>query len=181
MPSNRKLSHDDYTVAWICALPVEMAAAQFMLDEVHEDLPTSSHDHNSYTLGRIGKHNVVIAGLPHGRYGNTSATEVVRDLLASFDSIRFGLMVGIGGGIPNNNADIRLGDIVVSKPTGAYGGVVQYDYGKALKGCFARTGGHYMGTRVPIQFWTPGVPNITIGCCYIWELIYGHPVVHEPL
>jgi nucleoside phosphorylase len=140
MPSNRKLSHDDYTVAWICALPVEMAAAQFMLDEVHEDLPTSSHDHNSYTLGRIGKHNVVIAGLPHGRYGNTSATGVVRDLLASFDSIRFGLMVGIGGGIPNSNADIQLGDIVVSKPTGAYGGVVQYDYGKALKGCFARTG-----------------------------------------
>jgi nucleoside phosphorylase len=140
MPSNRKLSHDDYTVAWICALPVEMAAAKCMLDEVHEDLPTPSHDHNSYTLGRIGKHNVVIAGLPNGKYGNTSATTVAMQLLASFDSIRVGLMVGIGGGVPNIDADIRLGDIVVSKPTGTYGGVVQYDYGKALDGCFARTG-----------------------------------------
>jgi hypothetical protein len=37
MTSTRKLSYDDYTVAWICALPVEMAAARMMLDEV---LPT---------------------------------------------------------------------------------------------------------------------------------------------
>lgn len=140
MTSTRVLSHNDYTVAWICALPIEMAAAKVMLDEVHEDLPVSSHDHNAYTLGKIGEHNVVIAGLPNGKYGNTSATVVAMQLLASFDSIRFGLMVGIGGGVPNIDADIRLGDIVVSKPTGTYGGVVQYDYGKALSRSFERTG-----------------------------------------
>jgi nucleoside phosphorylase len=140
MTSTRKFSYDDYTVAWICALPVEMAAAKIMLDEVHEDLPVLSHDNNTYTLGRIGKHNVVIAGLPNGRYGNTSATVVAMQLIAGFKSIRFGLMVGIGGGVPNSDTDIRLGDIVVSKPTGMYGGVVQYDYGKALNRCFKRTG-----------------------------------------
>jgi hypothetical protein len=48
----------------------------------------------------------------------------------TFPSIRFGLMVGIGGGVPSTNEDIRLGDIVISKPTGVLGGVVQYDYGK---------------------------------------------------
>lgn len=55
-------------------------------------------------------------------------------LLSSLHSIRFGLMVGIGGGVPNRNSDIRLGDFVVSKPMNSHGGVVQYDYGKALNG-----------------------------------------------
>ncbi|PGH36605.1 hypothetical protein GX50_00464 [[Emmonsia] crescens] len=41
-------------------------------------------------------------------------------------------MVGIGGGVPNTNQDIRLEDIVVSKPTGTFGGVIQYDYGKTV-------------------------------------------------
>jgi hypothetical protein len=52
-------------------------------------------------------------------------------MLSSFPSIRFGLMVGIGGGAPKlPDRDIRLGDVVVSMPTGTYGGVIQYDYGK---------------------------------------------------
>jgi nucleoside phosphorylase len=134
------LSRKDYTVGWLCALPVEMAAAKAMLDEVHEDLPIPSHDHNAYILGRVGKHNVVVAGLPNGKYGTTSAAVVATQLLATFDSIRFGLMVGIGGGVPNSDVEIRLGDVVVSKPTDRYGGVVQYDYGKALDSHFQQTG-----------------------------------------
>ncbi|KAL9097530.1 MAG: hypothetical protein Q9165_000426 [Trypethelium subeluteriae] len=53
-------------------------------------------------------------------------------MLASFSQIRFGLLVGIGGGIarPNEGRDIRLGDVVVSEPSGTSGGVVQYDLGK---------------------------------------------------
>jgi nucleoside phosphorylase len=134
MATKIRLSHDDYTVGWICALPLEMAAAKVMLDEVHEDLPVQRNDHNTYILGRIRNHNTVIACLPSGEYGMTMATAVAMQLLSSFHSIRFSLMVGIGGGVPSREADIRLGDIVVSKPTNIYGGVVQYDYGKALSG-----------------------------------------------
>jgi nucleoside phosphorylase len=141
MAAGNSLSHDDYTVGWICALPLEMAVARVMLDEVHGDLPIQLNDHNAYVLGRIGKHNVVIACLPSGEYGIASATTVAMHLLSSFYSIRFGLLVGIGGGVPNDSADIRLGDIVVSKPTGTHGGVVQYDYGKTIKnGHLERTG-----------------------------------------
>lgn len=68
MPSETRITLDDYTVAWICALPLEMAAAQAMLDQIHDDLPIPPQDHNSYTLGRIGKHDVVIACLPSGGY-----------------------------------------------------------------------------------------------------------------
>src|SRR5215469_6038854 len=128
--SARIFSHDDYTVGWICALPLEMATATAMLDDIHASLTKHPNDKNTYQLGRIGGHNVVIACLPAGVYGTTSAATVATQMLSSFRSIQFGLMVGIGGGVPSKGTDIRLGDIVVSHPTRKYGGVVQYDYGK---------------------------------------------------
>jgi hypothetical protein len=48
-------------------------------------------------------------------------------------------MVGIGGGVPTLEADIRLGDVVVSRPDKVHGGVVQYDFGKATPSGFERT------------------------------------------
>ncbi|CAG7953415.1 unnamed protein product [Penicillium nalgiovense] len=141
MAARDPLSHDDYTVGWICALPLEMAAAKLMLDATHPSLPRPPTDQNTYILGNIGNHNIVIVCLPSGEYGNVSAATVAIQLLSSFQSIRFGLMVGIGGGVPSSNADIRLGDIVVSQPADTSGGVVQYDLGKALGGGqFQRTG-----------------------------------------
>ncbi|CAG8186720.1 unnamed protein product [Penicillium nalgiovense] len=141
MAARASLSHDDYTVGWICALPLEMAAAKLMLDEIHPSLPCAPTDQNTYILGNIGVHNIVIACLPSGSYGNVSAATVAMQLLSSFHSVRFGLMVGIGGGVPSSNADIRLGDIVVSQPANTSGGVIQYDLGKALSGGqFQRTG-----------------------------------------
>ncbi|KAL4921410.1 hypothetical protein BDW62DRAFT_174633 [Aspergillus aurantiobrunneus] len=134
MAAKIRRCHGDYTVAWICALPIEMAAAKAMLDEIHDDLPVQSNDHNAYSLGSIWHYNVVIACLPHGKYGKVSASSVVAQLLSSFRSVGFGLMVGIGGAVPNGGADIRLGDIVVSKPTDRHGGVVQYDYERVLSG-----------------------------------------------
>lgn len=139
--SIKRYRHQDYTVAWVCALPLEMAAAVAMLDERHRDLPAIQNDDNSYILGRIHAHNVVIACLPSGVYGTTSATAVAAQMRHSFESIRFFLMVGIGGGVPSKNNDIRLGDVVVSKPTLNFGGVIQYDFGKALSdGRFERIG-----------------------------------------
>jgi nucleoside phosphorylase len=55
-------------------------------------------------------------------------------MLNSFRNIRIGLMVGIGGGVPSERHDIRLGDIVVSAPCGGGGGVFQYDFGKSIQG-----------------------------------------------
>lgn len=131
-------TYEDYTIGWVCALPNEQAAALFMLDERHEDLPNPSNDQNAYTLGNIGKHKVVIAGLPKGRYGNSSSATVATRMISTFPNIRVGLMVGIGGGIPQKT---RLGDVVISCPTGSEPGVVQWDMGKAeYGGQFRRTG-----------------------------------------
>jgi nucleoside phosphorylase len=136
-------SSGDYTVGWVCALSTEYVAAQVFLDERHEGARgVSTNDSNDYTLGRIGDHNVVIAVLPEGQYGTSSATSVAADMLHSFPNIRLGLMVGIGGGAPSQKHDIRLGDVVVSAPRdGKHGGVIQYDFGKTIQNqSFKQTG-----------------------------------------
>ncbi|KAF3062635.1 putative ankyrin repeat protein [Trichoderma lentiforme] len=131
-------THDDYTVGWVCALSKEQTAATAMLDERHDDLLKPPNDPNTYTLGSIGKHNIVIACLPQGEIGTSSAATFATWMISTFPSIKFGLMVGIGGGIAPK---VRLGDVVVSAPTGRYPGVVQWDYGKAEKGGeFKQTG-----------------------------------------
>jgi nucleoside phosphorylase len=124
----------DYPVGWICAISTEYVAAQAFLDEKHEGPEyVSPNDNNDYTLGKIGKHNVVIAVLPDGEYGTSSAASVARDMLHSFSNVRIGLMVGIGGGAPSPKHDIRLGDVVVSAPRDEKGGVFQYDFGKTIQ------------------------------------------------
>ncbi|KAF3197085.1 hypothetical protein TWF679_003598 [Orbilia oligospora] len=109
------LPNREYTIGWICALHIEMTAARLMLDSEH-GAPQEQHhsDHNVYQLGSIGEHNIVIACLPDGVYGVTSAVAVAV------------------GGFPVEKNDIRLGDIVVSRPDGTSGGVIQYDLGKAI-------------------------------------------------
>lgn len=135
--------HEIYTVGWICAIATEYVAAQAFLDEKH-DRPdcVSVNDNNDYTLGRIGKHNVVIAVLPGGEYGTASAAGVARDMLHSFPNVRIGLMVGIGGGAPSSKHDIRLGDVVVSEPYNGTSGVFQYDFGKTIQNQSFKTTGY---------------------------------------
>jgi nucleoside phosphorylase len=93
-----------------------------------------------YTLGSIDGHNIAIVCLPAGRIGNNPAAAVATQMKATFKAIRFGLMVGIGGGVPSAEAHIQLGDVVVSQPHGMFGGVVQYDAGKTTPSGFVRTG-----------------------------------------
>lgn len=119
------LTHDEYTIAWVCALPLEMATARAMLDEIYEPLPRLAGDNNAYTLGRIGKHNIVMACLPDGQIGTVNAASVMDNMMRSFNSIYAVLMVGIGGGVPTN-VDIRLGDVVVGTR------VMEYDLGKVV-------------------------------------------------
>ncbi|CEJ62927.1 hypothetical protein PMG11_11412 [Penicillium brasilianum] len=135
-PCRKRLRHDAYTIGWVCALPKEQTAARAMLDEEHEPLPTPRNDHNAYTLGSVCGHNVVIACLPN--MGTNPAATVATSMINTFQSIRFGLMVGIGGGIPSK---VNLGDVVVSQPVADYHGVVQWDMGKLERGGqFVHTG-----------------------------------------
>lgn len=138
------MSYSQFTVGIIAALPLEAAAAAALLDEEYPALPQDELDHNSYKLGRIHHHNVAIASLPSGVYGSTPAASVAKDMLRTFKALRFGLMVGIGGALPvpsDDERDIRLGDVAIGKPSGQFGGVVQFDRGKQTQSSgFERTG-----------------------------------------
>ncbi|CAH0038071.1 unnamed protein product [Clonostachys solani] len=131
------LSHNDFTVGWVCGLPKEQTAARAMLDNTYPPLNKPPNDPNAYTLGSIGSHNVVIVCLPKGVIGTNSAATFVTQMTRTFPSVRIGLMVGIGGGIPPK---VRLGDVVVGTPNDQYPGVVQWDFGKAEKNHFTRIG-----------------------------------------
>ena len=101
-----------------------------MLDEEHPLPPNQAGDDNTYVLGRIDQHNVVMTCLP-GQYGTNNAAIVATNLKRSFPSSRATLMVGIGGGSPSQ-ADLYLGDVVVGTR------VMQYDMGKMVAGGLGR-------------------------------------------
>ncbi|KAI9374192.1 purine and uridine phosphorylase [Aspergillus egyptiacus] len=125
----RQLQYGSYTVALICPLKIELQAARGMLDEEHEPLPRQRGDPNTYVLGTMSGHNVVLTSLPADGYVPTASVAV--NLIRTFTQTKLCLLVGIGGGVPSMMHDIRLGDVVVSDPRGTTGGVIQYDYGKA--------------------------------------------------
>ena len=129
-------SRDDYTVAWLCALPEsELVAAIAMLDQEHEPPRLPVEDENTYVCGSVNNHNVIIACLPPGQPGKVSAARLIQPLKRSFPNINIHIFVGIGGGIPRKptpgdpNKDVHLGDVVVgwAEKTGNPG-VVQWDY-----------------------------------------------------
>lgn len=125
------MKRESYVIGWIAALPKEGVAARVMLDEIHAGLGQQPQDENEYTLGRIGKFNVVLATLP--QTGKASAAVSATNLQRAFPNVKYMLLVGIGGGVPfPESKDIRLGDIVVSSDN-THGGVIQYDFGKTVE------------------------------------------------
>ncbi|KAL9093551.1 MAG: hypothetical protein Q9165_003946 [Trypethelium subeluteriae] len=127
--ANRPHHRGDFDIAIICALPIEADAVLGVFDEFWEKEGESygkaANDSNTYTTGRIGKHNVVLAHMPG--MGKSASASVAANFCSSFESIRLGLVVGICGGAPvgiTKNEEMILGDVVVST------GVVQFDFGR---------------------------------------------------
>jgi len=131
-------SHGNYTIAWICVLPLELAASRAMLDEEHLPLPNQPGDDNTYVLGRIHRNNVVMACLP-AQCGTNNAATVAANLKQSFPRIRASLIVGVSSASPRQ-ADLFLGDVVVGTR------VMQYDLGRVVGG----GGGGFEGTAIPM-------------------------------
>lgn len=133
MAARPTTSSDDYIVGWICALPCELDAARRALDQEYDcQLKLSENDQNVYVYGEINGFNIVIACPPFAEYGTTPATITAQHMKASFKSLRYRFLVGVGGGAPSKSNDIRLGDVVVSTPVGNDSGVIPYDWGKRL-------------------------------------------------
>jgi nucleoside phosphorylase len=140
-----QLTAQSYTVGIICALNIELMAVRALLDPAPEDVPVPDGDPNYYCFGCVGKHRVVASCLPDGEYGTVPAAEVVSHMKRSFPNVKFCLLVGIGGGVPSDRHDIRLGDVVVSTPSGSSSGIIPYDVKKTLTGGEVRPNTHLPG------------------------------------
>jgi hypothetical protein len=127
-------------IGWISALPIEALLAEIMLDELIEQaIALPPNDNNIYTYGRINiagttaSHIVAIAQFSLSTTGKASAATVAKDMRRTFPNLKFGIVVGIAGGVWTDEVDVRLGDVVVGVPDHGGPGVVQYDHGKAVQ------------------------------------------------
>ncbi|CAF3620941.1 unnamed protein product [Fusarium graminearum] len=134
LPDVPSYSRSSYTVGILCALPLELLAVRALFDAKHDSPRYIRGDSNTYALGTLSNHMVVAACLPAGEYGTNAAADSASNMKRTYPNIEFCLLVGIGGGAPTQDNDIRLGDVVVSLPTTKYPGVIQYDLGKEIEG-----------------------------------------------
>ncbi|RKK08012.1 hypothetical protein BFJ68_g3461 [Fusarium oxysporum] len=131
-PSDRR----GFEIAIICALTLEADAIEALFDHHWEDdgLPFDKEpgDPNAYSIGMIGRFNVVLAYMPG--IGKVNAATMAANCGKSFPSIKLALVVGICGIVPFGPAkDERiLGDVIISN------GVIQYDFGRRRPEDFIR-------------------------------------------
>jgi nucleoside phosphorylase len=134
--NSRPRDRNAFEVAIICALPLEADATIALFDEsweCDEQYAKSHSDTNTYTLGRLGAHNVVLVHM--SRMGKGSAADVAANLRSSFPHIRLTLLVGICGGVPfidHGGREVTLGDIVISTQ------IIQTDFGRLYPNAFIR-------------------------------------------
>ncbi|KAL3438366.1 putative kinesin light chain [Aspergillus tetrazonus] len=135
----RPRSRNDFTIAIICALPLEADAVEALFDETYDRLGKhygkQPGDASAYMNGRIGKHNVVLCYLPG--MGKGSAASVASSLQVSYTGVELALVVGICGGAPAppKYQEIFLGDVIISDS------VIKYDFGRQYPGGFQRKTG----------------------------------------
>jgi nucleoside phosphorylase len=108
-------------------LPLEYDAVSLLFDqfwdEDGEQYGRAPGDTNTYTTGRIGKYDVVLALLPN--MGKAAAAGAAASVRSSYSGLKLAFFVGICGGVPGAGADeALLGDVVISKT------VVQHDLGR---------------------------------------------------
>jgi nucleoside phosphorylase len=138
MPDLPPSRREDFEIVIICALPLEYNAVSLVFDEFWDEdgdqYGRAAGDVNSYTTGRIGKYNVVLALLSH--MGKANAASAAASARSSYGGVRLALLVGICGGVPRagngEDDEILLGDIVISKT------IVQYDFGRQFPDKFMR-------------------------------------------
>ncbi|KAI7758976.1 hypothetical protein LZL87_009971 [Fusarium oxysporum] len=124
----------DFRIAIFCALVLESDTVISLMDQQwdRKEYGKVVLDPNSYTLGALGAHNVVLIHLPG--MGKGVAASAASSCRISFPGIRLALVVGVCGGVPfgPHNIERILGDVVISD------GLVQYDFGRQFPNDFKR-------------------------------------------
>ena len=65
--------------------------------------PSISGDDDNYSAGSIAHHDVVIARLLKESTGTVSAAILLSPMRRTFPNLKYGVMVGIGAGVPGRS------------------------------------------------------------------------------
>ncbi|EHK16224.1 uncharacterized protein TRIVIDRAFT_40000, partial [Trichoderma virens Gv29-8] len=121
----RPRGREDFQIAIICSLPLEYDVVSLLFDQFWDEdglYGRARGDVNTYTTGRMGKHDVVLVLLPN--MGTVAAAGAAASFRSSYPSLQLAFLVGICGGVPfDGENELHLGDVVISKSA------VQYDLG----------------------------------------------------
>ncbi|KAI1009085.1 hypothetical protein LB504_003130 [Fusarium proliferatum] len=119
-------SRDGFHIGIVCARSSHYDTVSHIVDEFWDgsSFRRSRRDPNSYSVGRIGDHPVVIVLLSLD--GKVNSAAAVANFRASYPRLELVLVIGICGGVPGPHAgeELLLGDVVISKA------LVQHDFGR---------------------------------------------------
>lgn len=142
-------------VGILTALPLEAEAVIGVFDEVYDGTNARTYGNQqknpvgrplglmSSTMGKIGRHDVVLAYMPG--MGKVNAAGMASNLRDTFNELDIVLLLGVCGAVPNgkDGREIALGDIIIGSS------VIQYDFGSQYPEGFVTksTGGNYPGKQ----------------------------------
>ncbi|KAF5482953.1 Heterokaryon incompatibility protein 6, OR allele [Colletotrichum siamense] len=117
------MDHRNCTIAWVLPSAEFHTIAEAFFDKVYNHVSTPLR--MTYSIGRIGQHNVVAASK------TTEATslhtgDIVDNLLVDFPSIRAGFLASLDA-IASTKGPIRVGDVVVGTKPNLQSAVVYFD------------------------------------------------------
>ncbi|KAF5642056.1 pfs domain protein [Fusarium sp. NRRL 52700] len=134
-------------IAILCALTLEADAVEALFDKPWTGgYNRSEGDTNTYTLGVIGCHGVVLVHMPG--MGTTYSATVAACCRSTFPRISLALVVGICGGVPfsKDGTELLLGDVVISD------GLVRYDFARQYPdGCLIKNSVSESARKLPVE------------------------------
>lgn len=134
-------------IAILCALTLEADAVESLFDrQWTAGYNRSEGDTNTYTLGIIGRHGVVLVHMPG--MGTTYSATVATCCRSTFPGISLALVVGICGGVPfsQDGAELFLGDVAISD------GLVRYDFARQYPdGCLIKNSVSESARKLPVE------------------------------
>ncbi|KAL4751787.1 hypothetical protein BDW72DRAFT_87476 [Aspergillus terricola var. indicus] len=120
MASISRPRRDEFEIAVFTVLKAERDAIEAALDEEYEcdgfAYSRAPSDINTYTVGRLGYHHVVLVYLPSmGSIGSAAAAATIK---TTFPGIKLALVVGVCGVNPyladDGGGEVILGDVLIS-------------------------------------------------------------------
>ncbi|KAF6784015.1 ankyrin repeat and sam domain containing protein 6 [Colletotrichum sojae] len=117
------MDHRNCSIAWVLPSSEYQTIAQAFFDEVYNHVSTPLQ--MTYSIGRVGQHNVVAASKTTGTT-SLHIGDLVDNLLGDFPFVRAGFLASVDA-LASTTGPIRVGDVVVGTKPNLQSAVVYFD------------------------------------------------------